>query len=585
MATHLVGAAAGSEAAEHALPVRRWNARRVGLALAGVAVLALAVGVHAFRLAQTPGWDPQEGYNLDLAWNLLHWRLRLFGLSQAFAAHPPLFYLQLALLIHLFGYSIATIRALAGVYAVLTCGVVLAFGRRVVGAGPALWAGLVFAGVPLFLENTRWGYSYAQLMLVGLLCLWATWRYLETRARRWLLVAALLAGLAVLSDYEGLALVLFVALVAWRVRWRDLGLTLSVGLGLPLIGLLACFAVAPAVFVADFAATFGRAAGGNFALQVVEWLVNYYGFVTLSPWVVLGLVGLALARPARARVFLLVALAVLGAVVLKVREVGLSLHTVVPLLPLLALGAGVALDAAVRLLYAGVRAYGPGAASPQRQHAGQRADSDAPRRQNESQRAYIRTPLRTVKSVRVSIGKLMRAREPVAGPEASDMRAALLARARNLLAALVVFVAVVSPLAIALAVSVAGVATTLATPNDALLATDPAAAQAAGAYVLAHERSGDLTLGSPQVVWPLDQPDDAAGQPRPLYAADLLQTLAYSGQPAAFYPGGLPRALWAFAVSLDRARYVIVDNLLRRLAAPGEVANLAPLLATVEAWP
>jgi hypothetical protein len=165
------------------------------------------------------------------------------------------------------------------------------------------------------------------------------------------------------------------------------------------------------------------------------------------------------------------------------------------------------------------------------------------------------------------------------------MRAALLARARNLLAALVVFVAVVSPLAIALAVSVGGVATTLATPNDALLATDPAAAQAAAAYVLAHERSGDLTLGSPQVVWPLDQPDDAAGQPRPLYAADLLQTLAYSGQPAAFYPGGLPRARWAFAVSLDRARYVIVDNLLRRLAAPGEVGNLAPLLATVEAWP
>ena len=42
---------------------------------------------------------------------------------------------------------------------------------------------------------------------------------------------------------------------------------------------------------------------------------------------------------------------VVGLVVLKVRAVDLSFHTAVPLLPLLALGAGVALDAAVRRLY------------------------------------------------------------------------------------------------------------------------------------------------------------------------------------------------------------------------------------------
>ena len=69
------------------------------------ALVALCVWFHVCRLAQTPGWDPQEGYNLDLAWNLLHGRLRLFALTQDFAQHPPLFYLQLALGIRLFGYN------------------------------------------------------------------------------------------------------------------------------------------------------------------------------------------------------------------------------------------------------------------------------------------------------------------------------------------------------------------------------------------------------------------------------------------------------------------------------------------------
>src|SRR5512146_1866201 len=95
------------------LPTR---ARRIGTWLGALGVLALCLGLHVYRLGQTPGWDPQEGYNLDLAWNLLHGRLRLFAMTQAFAQHPPLFYLQLALSIRLFGYGIVAVRALAGLY-------------------------------------------------------------------------------------------------------------------------------------------------------------------------------------------------------------------------------------------------------------------------------------------------------------------------------------------------------------------------------------------------------------------------------------------------------------------------------------
>jgi 4-amino-4-deoxy-L-arabinose transferase-like glycosyltransferase len=541
MATRAEGHIDTAAGAAGTVAVRAGNAQRVGTLLAGAGVLALAASFHLYRLAQTPGWDPQEGYNLDLAWNLLHGRLRLFGLTSAFAQHPPLFYLQLALLIHLFGYSVATLRALVAVYALLTCGALLTFGRRLLGTGPALWSGLVFTGAPLFLANTRWGYSYAQLMFVGLLCVWATWRYTETGARRWLLAAALLAGIGVLSDYEGVALVGLLLLAALRVRPRDALVAGAVGIGLPLAGMLACLAVAPGVFAADLASTLGRAAGGNPLLQLVDLLVNYYRFVVLDPWVVLGLVGLFLERAPRPRTLLLASTGVIALVALKVRAVGPSFHTAVPLLPLLALGAGVALDAGVRLLYTWTLSLLPG-------------------------------------------GGPARPALPVPRQKALS-RAVVWQRSRNALAALVVFLVIVSPLAIALAADAAGLATTLPTRQDATLATAPADAQAVAGYVLAHERAGDLTLGSPQIVWMLDQPDSVRGQPQPLYAADALQALAYAGQSAAFYPAGLPRTRWAFPVALDHARYVIVDDLLRQLAQPGEVPGMAGLLATATSWP
>ncbi len=80
-----------------------------------------------------------------------------------------------------------------------------------------------------------------------------------------------------------------------------------------------------------------------------------------------------------------------------------------------------------------------------------------------------------------------------------------------------------------------------------------------------------------------DQP--AAPAPATL-GADLLQTLAAErGEAASFYPAGLPASRWAYDTSLARARYVVVDNLIRRLARPDQVATLKPVLVEAQRWP
>src|SRR5262249_53531381 len=46
----------------------------------------------------------------------------------------------------------------------------------------------------------------------------------------------------------------------------------------------------------------------------------------------------------------------------------------------------------------------------------------------------------------------------------------------------------------------------------------------------------------------------------------------------------LPTTRWAYDVSLGRARYVVVDELLRRLAAPDQLPALMPIMEEVKGW-
>ncbi|HEX9037148.1 MAG TPA: glycosyltransferase family 39 protein [Ktedonobacterales bacterium] len=503
----------------------------------GVALVALTATFHVWRMAQTPGWDPQEGYNLDLAWNLLHGRLRLFALTQVFIQHPPLYYLQLALAIRVFGYGIVAARALSAVYATLTSALLLLVGRRLLGMDTALWAAAVYAVAPVMLEDTRWGYSYGLLALVGMGVFWLGWEALKasdmTRARRWLYAAALLAGLAAYCDYVGAAWIALIALVGLRWGWRQALAALGIGAGTLGAGLLALLALSPGVFWADALSVGSRAGGGNPLVQLIVLLLNYERFLTVDAWLLLGVVGLFLVRATPARGYLLGAAGLLGLVILKARPVGPSLHTVTPLLPLLALGAGVALAAAAGALFTWAA--------------------------------------RWLEPLDKRLARSQVVRPDGGAPGSIWMRT---------LTALLVFVILGAPLAMAGAGDVVGLSGTLVTPQDALLAT-PGDAQATQRYIITHARSGNLVLASPQIAWALDHPDGADS----LKSADMTQAVAYSGQAAAFYPAGLPRDRWAFDVSLGRARYVIVDDLLRSLAQPDQLPALEPLLARAERWP
>jgi hypothetical protein len=504
--------------------------QRWGLLGAALLILALSIALHLIHLAQTPGWDGDEGYNLDIAWNLLHGRLRMFALTSAFVQHPPLFYLMLALAIRLFGYSMLTLRALAVSYSLLTTLALLVLGRRMFGPGPALWGALAFTIAPLALDNTRWGYTYSQLMLIAVLGFYACWRYLDTRSYRWLLIASLLAALALLSDYEGAFLPLLVILVAWRVRPRHIWTAAGIGLGIPLFCALALLAATPATFLGDLAATAARAGGGNPIIQALTVIINVQHLLSLDPWVILGLIGLWLIRDARLRGLVFAALALMLVAILKVRDLNPYFHSGVPLLPWFGLGAGLAIDRGITTLYAWLNSWW-----------------DA------------------------LLGKVTSGR--------------WMPRLKRFSVALVLFLALISPLGITIAADAVGVTNGLHTHIDSSLALHPDEAERAASYILARAHAGDVVLCSPQVAWLLDDPEDSSGHDTGILATEPLQGVASSGQSIAFYPAGLTPDRFAFDPSAANARFAIVDDFWRALAAPDQAPQVKPALTLVESWP
>jgi hypothetical protein len=276
---------------------------------------------------------------------------------------------------------------------------------------------------------------------------------------------------------------------------------------------------APGLVIADLGTTLGRTSGGNPVSQLILLLLNYAQFLSADPWLLLGVVGLFLV-PERSRGLLLAAAAVLGLVVLKVREIGLSLHTLVPLLPLLALGAGTILDLGLGRLYQWL------------------------------------------------LGWL----STMVGPRHESLS--------RMAATAIVFVVLVSPVTLVGVTDLTGLETsTFNTRQDTILGS-PTDARGVESYVFSHAHNGDLILASPEVAWIFDSPDRAPATE----GADILQTLAENGQSAAFYPAGIPSWRWTYSVSLSCARYVVVDNLIRQLAKPGQMPALASLLAQAESW-
>ena len=94
--------------------------------------------------------------------------------------------------------------------------------------------------------------------------------------------------------------------------------------------------------------------------------------------------------------------------------------------------------------------------------------------------------------------------------------------------------------------------TRLSTPITALLPRSTAQAEHLATWLNARLRPNDVVLAMPQISWLFHA-----------RTAELLQAVAITGLPSAFYPAGIPPARWVYDVHLAAARFLVVDGFTR----------------------
>jgi 4-amino-4-deoxy-L-arabinose transferase-like glycosyltransferase len=486
-----------------------------------LALVALAAVLRFPRLAETPGWDGDEGYNLEIAWQLLHGRAQAFATSYAFVQHPILPYAVAAPLVAAFGRELWVIRALAAAAGAASAGLLYLAAATTGDRRAALLAGVAFAGTHFTVTYNRWGYTYNLLLFWTALTLLLTLRADRFKRPRAVVAPSIAAGLGLLTDQIGISLPLFVAACAAlpSAPRRRSHAAQALAIGLLPAGLAALGALLwePQAALADWPHTVSRlfADGGaapaaGAATAAARWLVNYLHLLRAEWWWPAAVAGLLCIQPlaARRRVLLLTGLLVLPT--FSLRELEPSFRTGIPLLLPAAWGLGTLLSAGIRAVYAtiGVRS---------------------------------------------------------AGGEAS----AALNRAAAIAAAAFV---VILPLGLEFGRSAGALVTGFAIRIDWALVHDRAHAREAAALVQARRAPGEVVIASPHVTWLYEHP-----------VADFFQSIARGGEAVAFYPAAMPPSRFRFDPSPQHARFAVIDAYWELWAS--ESRAVAHLVAECERWP
>ena len=500
-------------------------------ALGLVCLVAISAALRLPGLYTSPYWAGDEGYNLNIAQNLVQGRLQMYALSYAFVQHPPLFFLILGAAIKLLGANILTLRLVTAVCGIITTGFVYAIGRQTNGERGGFLAGLLFAVWPLATLSNRWGDTYNLLMLIGAATLWAGLQGIEARrretqgcigARGWLLIAAFLAGLGPVSDVEGLYLVAWIVLVALYTDRRLSTLIPVVALailpGLVFLGWI--LAVSPDVYMFDLTHNVDRVNKG--AAQIITWFLNYQAYLLVDYWLALGLLGLFMLRRGRGAVLGLAVLMLL--VILQVRSPNPYFRTAVPTLPVVALGLGMLLDRALAFLLDWLNTLWRGS-------------------------AFARLPA--------------------------------LAGLRPLWTTVPLVIFIGGPLLIATGTSIIGASGEYQTRIDNVLVTQPGNAEKVAAFLNTTAAPDDVVLLSPHYSWLVNRK-----------SAEILQSVVSQGTSAGFYPSGIPANRWVYDPYYrgGQVRYIVVDDFWRTWvdelskASPGKLPEAAQLADVESTW-
>ncbi len=494
------------------------------------AVLVLAGYLRFFNLRTNPGWYGDEGTLVEIAANLLEGRVEYYSLGRStlLAARLPLFPVLLAGLMSLFGKGITTLRYFTAGLAVASVFFLYWTVRRMLGKEGqwmALTAALLLAIYPGAVFYSRIGFSYNLLPLIVIGLMGLLWEYLETDNKTYLLVSGLLLGIGTFSDVVMFAFlpVLFLvgAVKNWKWAFQSI-LTALVPLGIYAgLNLL----LIPDVFLYDAQYTFFRLGELPLIIQYPFAVYNLTELISSDVWWAFAVIGLFMIKNRRLRylsflmftipLFLLARTAYLP---------GLSFYYLIPLFPVVALGAACLLTRGTPVV--------------------------------------IETIQRGVESMIQLIG--LRNLE-------NDLFKTLRKWAVPLSVSLIGFPVLFGPFVIPAVEGVVSVRSGFDSSLEPIL-VDPESALEAVNFVNQRTASDDLVITSPTIGWALDS-----------RVVGFQLAMAYRGEATKHFPDDLPKDRFVHPADYRQASFALVDPMWKNWGLPN-LEGLQAMTAQVGSW-
>lgn len=181
-------------------------------------ILLLTLFLRAYDIEAMPNWYWDEGVNLNTASNLVDGKAQQFALKYAWVPHPPLYFMVLVPLLKVVGDKIIALRVLSIAYSLMTVLVIYLVGKQMIDSKTGLVAALLYSVYPSAVFWSRMGFAHNQLMLLGIVTLYAVLKYANSGSRRFLYIACITAFLCFITEYSGIAFIMALLLYTHLYR-------------------------------------------------------------------------------------------------------------------------------------------------------------------------------------------------------------------------------------------------------------------------------------------------------------------------------------------------------------------------------
>lgn len=200
-------------------------------------IVIIAIVVRVINLEGYPTWHVDEGYYIQLSWNIFH---GYWGEAQ-WAPHffPPLYPVLLGISETIFEKSYFMARILGVIFGTISVVIIYLIGLKLYNRFIGLLAAYILAIAGLLINRMVVMDNGVELFF--LLTILSYIKSKETATNRWTYLTAIFAGLAFLSKYQGIVAIIFLviqSIIDRRTVMIKKGIPIFIALGIiyPLIG-------------------------------------------------------------------------------------------------------------------------------------------------------------------------------------------------------------------------------------------------------------------------------------------------------------------------------------------------------------